>query len=222
MQEEDEIVSEAGLVLAVSNYLGKDAKIRLILASQSPRRVEILEMMGLRGRFDVTPSPLNETALQAKLVQEKVTNPAEYTRILAEEKARALAELLLQSSTAEQITLVLGSDTVVDIDCQILEKPKDQADAKRMLKRLSGAQHSVHTGVALYRVIPGETEVRLVDSFTEEATVTFSMLSEKTIEAYIATGEPMDKAGSYGIQGVGGQLVQKVDGDFFTVSMQDC
>lgn len=209
------------LVLVLSSHLGKDAKIQLILASQSPRRVEILEMMGLKDKFDVTPSPLDETALQTKLVKDNVSNPAEYTRILAEEKARALAERLVQSSNTTQMTLVLGSDTVVDIDSQILEKPKNQADAKRMLQRLSGARHSVHTGVALYQVIPGETAVDLVDSFTDEATVTFATLSEKTIDAYIATGDPMDKAGSYGIQGVGGQLVQNVQGDFFTVSNRD-
>ena len=206
------------LVLAMSSHLGKDAEIRLILASQSPRRVEILEMMGLRGKFDVTPSPLDETALQTKLTNDNISNPAEYTCILAEEKARALAESLLHSSNTKQVTLVLGSDTVVDIDYQILEKPKDQADAKRMLQRLSGARHSVHTGVALYQVNPGEAKVDIVGSFTDEARVTFATLSEKTIDAYIATGEPMDKAGSYGIQGIGGQLVQNVQGDFFTVS----
>ncbi|GAX22148.1 septum formation protein [Fistulifera solaris] len=204
------------LVLALSSHLGQDSAIRLILASQSPRRVEILEMMGLKGKFDVSPSPLDESALQRKLVNENISNPAVYTRILAEEKARALAESLAQSST-RQITLVLGSDTVVDIDSCILEKPKDQADAKRMLQRLSGVQHSVHTGVALYRVTPGKKEVDLVESFTDEAMVTFSILSDDTIDAYIATGEPMDKAGSYGIQGIGGQLVRQVQGDFFTV-----
>lgn len=210
---------ENDLVLAVSRYLGKDAEIRLILASQSPRRSEILDMMGLAGKFEVIPSPLDETALQVKLLQDNVSNPAEYTRILAEEKARALAESLVKTFAVKQITLVLGSDTVVDIDRQILEKPKDQADAKQMLKRLSGSRHSVHTGVALYQVIPGESEIRLVDSFTDEATVAFAPLSEATVDAYIATGEPMDKAGAYGIQGVGGQLVQEIKGDFFTVSL---
>ncbi|GAX23189.1 septum formation protein [Fistulifera solaris] len=205
------------LVLSLSSHLGQDSSIRLILASQSPRRVEILEMMGLKGRFDVIPSPLDESALQSKLVNENISIPAEYTRILAEEKARALAESLALSLTTNQITLVLGSDTVVDIDSRILEKPKDQADAKRMLQRLSGAEHSVHTGVALYRITPGKKEVDFVDSFTDEAMVTFAMLSDKTIDAYVATGEPMDKAGSYGIQGIGGQLVRQVQGDFFTV-----
>ncbi len=216
--EEDTLSEECSeLVLAMSSHIGKDSTIRLILASQSPRRVEILEMMGLKGKFDVVPSPLDESALQRKLVNENISNPAEYTRILAEEKARALAESLAQPSTASQITFVLGSDTVVDIDSRILEKPKDQADAKRMLQRLSGAQHSVHTGVALYQVTPGKKEIELVESFTDEAMVTFAMLSDNIIDAYIATGEPMDKAGSYGIQGIGGQLVRQVQGDFFTV-----
>lgn len=206
-------------MLAMSSHLGMDASIRLVLASQSPRRVEILEMMGLKGKFDVSPSPLDETALQEKLVRDNVSNPADYTRMLAEEKARALAENMLHLSAPKQTVLVLGSDTVVDIGSQILEKPIDQESAKRMLKRLSGVQHSVHTGVALYQVDPGEAKIQLVDSFTDEATVVFAKLSDEVIDAYIATGEPMDKAGSYGIQGMGGQLVQRIEGDFFTVSL---
>ena len=203
------VTTHAQLLVSQVGQLGKDG-IHLILASQSPRRKEILEMMGLQGRFEVMHSPLDETALQEELT--KSTQPRDYTRVLAEEKAKALASVI----PGEHPTLVLGSDTIVDLDGHILEKPSDEADAKRMLRALSGVQHQVHTGVALYRV--NEKGAVLAGSFTDTAKVTFAMLSDADIEAYVASGEPMDKAGSYGIQGIGGQLVQCVEGDFFTVS----
>jgi len=165
-------------------------------------------MMGLKGLFEATPSPLDETKLQKELVARNLS-PPEYTRVLAEDKAKALA-------ITRQNGLVLGSDTIVDLDGVILEKPRDASDAKRMLRMLSGVQHSVHTGVALYTVKEGSVE--LVRSFTETAKVQFATLSEVDIEAYVASGEPMDKAGAYGIQGMGGQMVSAVNGDFFAVS----
>lgn len=193
------------LLLSLSSQLRHR---KLILASQSPRRREILEMMGLKGLFEATPSPLDETKLQKELVARNLS-PPEYTRVLAEDKAKALA-------ITRQNGLVLGSDTIVDLDGVILEKPRDASDAKRMLRMLSGVQHSVHTGVALYTVKEGSVE--LVRSFTETAKVQFATLSEVDIEAYVASGEPMDKAGAYGIQGMGGQMVSAVNGDFFAVS----
>ena len=254
-------------------------KILLILASQSPRRREILNMMGLRGRYSTIPSPLNETMVQARLkttttssnsnnssssLTEMTTDtidPRDYTRILAEEKAHALAQQLLQPGTwvLETLTgddkdpgtssstlattiattttaLVLGSDTIVDLEGVILEKPMDSSEAKQTLARLSGRQHLVHTGVALYCVSPAiissssssssqddsqelatTRSIAKVSSFVDTATVTFAELSTNDIEAYVETGEPMDKAGSYGIQGIGGQLVKGIEGDFFTV-----
>ena len=196
-------------VLSLREKLGDE--IRLILASQSPRRWEILDMMGLKDRYSVQPSPLDESAQQTKLRAEK-THPTDYTRILAEEKAKAVAMAL---GATEVPTLVLGSDTIVDQDDCILEKPKDADDASRMLNQLSGRQHYVHTGVALY-LVKGDS-VKLCCSWTEAAVVQFAPLTSDDIEAYIATGEPMDKAGSYGIQGIGGQFVQNIEGDFFTV-----
>ena len=204
--------ASSNLLVSQIHHLGPDG-VSLILASQSPRRKEILDMMGLQGRFSATPSPLNETALQEELSRH--TDPTEYTRILAEEKAKALAESIIH--TVSQPTLVLGSDTIVDLDGHILEKPRDAPDAKRMLRALSAVQHQVHTGVALYRVMPGETAPVLTHSFTDTAQVTFAALSDADIDAYVASGEPMDKAGSYGIQGIGGQLVRCVEGDFFAV-----
>ena len=192
----------------------EDKQIALILASNSPRRREILDMMGLAGLYETIPSPLDETALQIKLMQQGITDdPQRYTQTLAEEKARALAETLSVSCP----TLVLGSDTIVDQDEAILEKPKDKADAQRMLRQLSGREHFVHTGVALYRCLPGQSAPEKMVSFVDQATVQFTALTEADIAAYVASGEPMDKAGSYGIQGMGGQFVSNVKGDFFTV-----
>lgn len=207
------------------NTDNKSNKISLVLASQSPRRLEILNMMGLQGLFSVNPSPLDESILQQQL---QGTDPIEYTRQLAVEKAMALAQSLdhNEPNKAVTTTLVLGSDTIVAHEGHILEKPVDEADARRMLSKLQGAQHAVHTGVALVAVHPcaaegnkseESTAVQLVEAFTDTARVTFAPLSDTDISAYVATGEPMDKAGSYGIQGIGGQFVTAIDGDFFTV-----
>jgi septum formation protein len=114
-------------------------------------------------------------------------------------------------------SFILGSDTIVDKDGMILEKPKSEEDARRMLSLLSGSWHEVHTGVAIYKVNHRTDEVLLVSSFTETAQVKFTMLSDEDIDAYVQTGEPMDKAGGYGIQGIGGQIVERLEGDFFAV-----
>lgn len=207
--------------LLVSNlhHLGSsvdgDDKIRLILASQSPRRREILDMLGLSGLYTATPSPLDESAVQSELLNSNTSvSPIDYTRTLAEKKAEALAEALSQDSNTKS-TLILGSDTIVDLDGSILEKPTDEEAATSMLSRLSGNWHKVHTGVAIYHAQGVNTN--LLVSFTDTAAVKFASLSNDDIEAYVATNEPMDKAGSYGIQGVGGQLVERMEGDFFTV-----
>ncbi|KAL7577724.1 hypothetical protein ACA910_010489 [Epithemia clementina (nom. ined.)] len=228
-------------------------RIRLILASQSPRRREILEMMGLGGRFDAMPSPLDESLVQDRLKNQNNStvattttatsiDPREYTRLLAEEKAHALAQWLISEQKLEEPatgtritratppTLVLGSDTIVDLEGEILEKPVDANDAKETLGRLSGRTHYVHTGVAIYSVSSAQQQphqqigtenppitATKVSSFVNTTSVTFATLQPKDILAYVATGEPMDKAGSYGIQGIGGQFVTRLEGDYFTV-----
>ena len=215
---DDTTPQKGKLLVSLVEHLGSE--IDLILASQSPRRREILDMMGLEGKFTPTPSPLDESALQIKL---KDNNPIEYTRILAEEKAKALAMDMIKNNQQRPV-LVLGSDTIVDLDGKILEKPTDAADAKRMLSKLSGRKHCVHTGVAVY-LVPATKGLSndatatstLMASFTDTAEVCFAKFNESDMDAYIATKEPMDKAGSYGIQGIGGQLVEQVAGDFFTV-----
>jgi len=206
-----------------------NAETKLILASQSPRRREILGMMGLTegNEYIVEVSPLDESKLQVELAIERLS-PVEYTRRLAEAKACALAEAHAVSDDERadntKVRYYLGSDTIVELDESILEKPKDVEDAKRMLTKMSGQKHRVHTGVALYRLGSstdrnGEDANRptLLDSFTDTACVKFTDLTEEDIDTYILSGEPMDKAGSYGIQGIGGQFVTEISGDFFTV-----
>lgn len=189
--------------------------IKLILASQSPRRREILDMIGLSNRYIVQPSPLDEEKLQIELASQNDITPTVYARTLAERKAHAMAVTLLDN---EGVTLVIGSDTIVDLDGSIMEKPKDEEDAYNMLSQLSGNWHQVHTGVAVYGtgLHKGEEE-SLLFSFTETSKVQFATLSHEDIQSYIATKEPMDKAGSYGIQGIGGQMVKQLDGCYFTI-----
>ena len=208
------------LLLSKLNAITLEGPTKLILASQSPRRREILDMMGLRGRYTVQFSPLNEEALQEELAEKDLT-PQEYTSILAQEKAKALAEALVGDDYSPDDTIyILGSDTIVDYDVHILNKPQNETQAIEMLSQLSGNYHYVHTGVAIYKLEASNTEissVTLADSFVETAKVKFATLSVADIKAYVNTGEPMDKAGAYGIQGIGGQMVEEMQGDFFTV-----
>jgi septum formation protein len=212
--------------LISSDEASTPTNLRLILASQSPRRQEILDLMGLSGRYIAQPSPLDEEALQIELAKRKDYTPRCYALELAERKAHAMAvTLLTQNNNSNnnddgKITLVIGSDTIVDLDGEIMNKPTNEADAYNMLKKLSGKWHKVHTGVAIYVVgakhVIGHDEI-LMESHTDTASVKFANLTDSDIHAYIATKEPMDKAGSYGIQGVGGQFVERLEGDYFTI-----
>jgi septum formation protein len=168
--------------------------LQVILASSSPRRRELLNLIGVK--HEVRPADVNESLLAGEL-------PVPHAERLARAKALTVA-------AREPTAVVIGADTIVVVDEEILGKPQDQADAYRMLSALSGREHRVVTAVAVAR---GSEVVASV----EEVQVTFRRLSENEISGYIATGEPMDKAGSYGIQGYGATIVQKVDGDFFAV-----
>ena len=165
-----------------------------ILASASPRRKELLTRAGYQ--FEIVPSACEEI-VPAGL------SPKDTVEGLAYQKALDVYALHPES-------IVLGADTVVCFDGEILGKPHDKADAARMLKLLSGQTHEVRTGFALLG-----KGVEFVSS--EAAMVTFFHLSDEQIENYIATGEPMDKAGAYGIQGKGAVLVRSVLGDYFNV-----
>ena len=166
--------------------------VRVVLASQSPRRRELLQLVGIA--HEVRPANIDESYLAGE-------RPREHAERLARTKAKTI-------EARDAVTI--GSDTIVVVDGDVLGKPTDEADAARMLRRLSGRSHVVITAVA------AEWKGRLV-SDVEEVDVTFRALDEGDIAAYIATGEPMDKAGAYGIQGYGATIVQRVNGDYFAV-----
>ncbi len=166
----------------------------VILASASPRRKELLGYVV--PHFDIIPADVDETLPKGI----SADNSAEF---LAVKKAEHVSALHPES-------IVIGSDTVVIVDGEILGKPADEEDAYRMLKMLSGKVHRVVTGVCISN---GEKK----RSFSESTKVEFYPLSDEEIRAYIATGDPMDKAGAYGIQGEGCILIKGIEGDFFTV-----
>ncbi|MBM6755272.1 septum formation protein Maf [Collinsella tanakaei] len=173
----------------------------MILASQSPRRIELMREAGYD--FRVIPADIDETPRDGE-------GPIELVGRLARAKALAVA-----NQHGEAGELVVAADTIVAHDDEVLGKPRDAADARRMLRELSGRTHQVATGVCL--AIAGEDAARAV-SFVDVTDVTFYPLADAKIDAYVASGEPLDKAGAYGIQGVGGRmLVKKIDGDFYTV-----
>ena len=171
---------------------GHAEPVRVVLASQSPRRRELLTLIGIP--HEVRPANIDERYFAGEV-------PREHAERLARGKAAAI-------SVPGAVTI--GSDTIVVVDGDVLGKPRDEEEAARMLRRLSGRSHVVITAVA------ASWNGRLV-SDAEEVGVTFRELSEPDIAAYIATREPMDKAGAYGIQGYGATIVERVDGDYFAV-----
>jgi septum formation protein len=165
----------------------------LVLASQSPRRSEILRQAGIS--FTVRAVPVDETPNPGE-------RPEDYVQRLAEAKARAV------ESAPDEV--VLGADTTVVIDGEMLGKPADEADARRMLAKLEGRRHHVMTGICFKR---GDEAVR----DWAETQVWFASMSGAEIEEYVASGEPMDKAGAYAIQGLGSKYVEKIEGGYFNV-----
>lgn len=170
------------------------SQLSVVLASASPRRRDLLDLIGIR--HTVSPADTDESLRIGEL-------PEAYAERLARAKAEALA-------ATSPDALVIGADTIVVIDDLVLGKPKDVGDAERMLGMLNGRSHTVMTAVAV--VYGGRTvsAVELVD-------VTFRPLGDEEIRSYVATGEPMDKAGAYGIQGYGATIVRRIDGDYFAV-----
>ena len=166
----------------------------IILASASPRRKEILELADLK--FDVMPSDAQEITTK--------TAPNEVVMELASIKEKDIYK------KSENQSMIVGADTVVAYQGQILGKPTDEADAKRMLTMLSGQTHEVYTGVCV--IEDGKTK-----TFYEETKVTFYEISDEQIDHYIKTGEPMDKAGSYGIQGKAAVFIKGIEGDYYNV-----
>jgi septum formation protein len=171
-----------------------DLAPRIVLASQSPRRAELIGRLGLA--FDTIPADLDERYLEGE-------SPPEHAERLARDKAQAIAG-------AHPDALVVGSDTIVVVDGDVLGKPRSREQAVEMLTRLAGREHEVCTGIAV--VHQGR-----VESGLERVRVRFRPLDRRACEEYVATGEPMDKAGAYGIQGFGSALVEGIDGDYFAV-----
>ncbi|MDD3919798.1 MAG: Maf family protein [Eubacteriales bacterium] len=172
--------------------------MEIILASQSPRRRELMHLMGI---------PYTAIVSDVEEVPPVGATPAELVKALALQKAQAVQRLRPKDC-------IIGADTVVYIDGRVIGKPHSKEEAKKTLTTLSGNTHTVFTGIAV--LTPNGQDVR-----HSETVVTFCNMTEAEIDWYIATGEPMDKAGAYGIQGPGGMFVQKVNGNYFTVIGMD-
>lgn len=170
---------------------------QIVLASTSPRRRELLGLLGLP--FEVVGSGYDESQIDPSALA-----PSDYVVELARGKAAEVAGRV--SSDA----LVLGADTTVVLDSACLNKPEDAADARRMLRLLGGRTHEVYTGLCLRRGPKVLTECAVTE-------VTFAALTDSVIDAYVATGEPLDKAGAYGIQGKALSFIPSIHGDYFNV-----
>ncbi len=171
---------------------------KIVLASTSPRRRELLGLLGLP--FEVVASRYDEALLSPDGLA-----PADYVQTLARGKAEEVAGRL-----ADPNALVIGADTTVTLDGRFLNKPTDAADAARMLRALSGRTHEVYTGLC---IVHGET----VCTDFARTEVEFAALSDEVLAAYVATGEPLDKAGAYGIQGKALSFIPAIHGDYFNV-----
>lgn len=170
--------------------------LKLVLASSSPRREEILEQLNLK--FTIVPSKIDEENF-------KSSDPVELVKLLAAEKAKSVSNLV-------EDAIIIAADTVVVHNDQILGKPNGKLDAKKMLKKLSADQHQVITGIAVLNSSSGESH--LDHNITE---VKMTALSEQEINSYVDKGEPLDKAGSYAIQGFGGLFVEEIRGSYYSV-----
>ena len=174
--------------------------LKIVLASQSPRRKKLLDQLGLL--FEIIPSTCDEVITSR--------NPTEVVTELASQKAMEVAGRIPDA-------LVIGADTIVVHNGEILGKPESPAQAVEMLATLSGAVHQVYTGVSFVKTSSDGT-IQQQHAFFEETKVEFSALSQDEIESYVATGSPMDKAGSYGIQDDWGAVfVKRIEGDYYNV-----
>jgi len=174
--------------------------MKFILASKSPRRKEILENIGLD--FKILAADADETCHE--------TDPSEYVKMLALRKGNAVLEQLRASGEMTKDTMIIASDTVVATEDEILGKPRDPADAARMLLSLSGRSHRVISGIALLTDKKASVQA-------ETTRVIFDKIPEREIEQYLATSEPYDKAGAYAIQGFASLWIKGIEGDYFNV-----
>jgi septum formation protein len=174
--------------------------VKIILASSSPRRAEILRDAGIA--FEILPTQIDETALPGETARAMVAR-------LAEAKARAAAA---QMGAGTHECVIVGADTTVELDGEILGKPRDSAHSREILAKLSGRTHHVLTGIFLLRLPDNATRAAV-----ENSAVTFARLSEEEIDTYAATGEPLGKAGAYAIQGLAGRYIPRIEGCYFNV-----
>lgn len=179
--------------------------MKIILASGSPRRRELMDLLELP--YEVIPSDKEEVITS--------TVPAEVVKELSLMKATDIAEKKALNEGSEETTLVIGADTVVASEGEILGKPKSIENAKEMLRQISGKGHSVFTGIALLWIKNG-TIVKTVNKAVETK-VFVEVMNEEEIAAYVATGEPMDKAGAYAIQGKFAPYISGIEGDYYNV-----
>jgi septum formation protein len=174
--------------------------MKLILASSSPRRAEVLRDAGFV--FQVRPADVNETRLPREAAED-------FVRRVAQAKAHAVAE---QARAVGERAIVIAADTIVLAEAQILGKPKDADDARRMLRLFSGRTHEVLTALCVINIATGKEALHV-----EKTRVEFLKMSEEEIESYIQSGEPFDKAGAYGIQGIAGRFATRIEGCYFNV-----
>ncbi|KAG7158900.1 probable bifunctional dTTP/UTP pyrophosphatase/methyltransferase protein [Homarus americanus] len=189
----------------ILQYLSSLGRKKIILASSSPRRKEILEKIGLN--LTIVPSTFEEN-----LDPSNFSHPSDFVIATARGKTEEVAKRLSSSNSPPD--LVIGADTCISLGGQVYGKPKDREDALSMLNKFSGTSHNVLTGVCVM-VQRGTTWQEI--SFSEATSVQFAELSADDVNAYIDTGEPFDKAGGYGIQGLGGMLVEGIHGDYYNV-----
>ena len=190
--------------------------INIILASKSPRRKQLLEDAGVHFTVFTGSTEVDET-----LEPDLLADPEEAVKKLAERKAGAVVQEVLALNPVG-LGIVIGADTMVVLDGEMLGKPYSADHAREMLRKLSGRTHQVITGVSVWMLLLNETEEKGGDgnvsigfrTFTETSQVTFKELTDEDINAYVATGETIDKAGAYGIQGKGAALVEKYEGDY--------
>jgi septum formation protein len=191
------VQDEFGNIILYLPFYKRKGRVKLstiILASQSPRRKELLQQLNLT--FSIQKSDADETIVER-------LKPEDFVLELAKRKAVIIAKQYPND-------YVIGSDTIVTYGDEILEKPGNNEEAIKMLEMLSGRTHSVYTGVAIF--YKGEQTI-----FYEKTDVTFWELSKEEINSYIESGEPFDKAGGYGIQGLGAMFVKEIKGDYYTV-----
>lgn len=173
---------------------------KILLASASPRRAQILRDAGIG--FETRATRVDESPVPGEAVHAMVAR-------LAEAKVRAAAALL---DTDTRVGIVIGADTAVELDGEIFGKPRNAEEARQMLTKLSGRTHRVLTGIFLLRLPDGA-----IRSGIEKTAVTFTPLSREEIDAYVESAEPLDKAGAYAVQGIAGRYIPKIDGCYFNV-----